>query len=689
MHLAGTKRYSSINGSQRLRSILRASTALVLVWGMVTGYGTALADTTSLADLGTLDPSFPSASARSVSNNGAIVVGNSSVSGPYTHAFYWTPSGGIIDLGTLSGTGISLGLAVNSGGTVVVGTSVVSTGQLNAFRWTQATGMINLGVMWQDPASFSAAFDVSTDGATIIGYGLVNATDYHAFRWTSAGGMVDLGAIAGGNGISAGYAVSGDGSIIVGIAGVAGGYTHAMRWDQINGMVDLGTIGGFLGNSQAADISSDGSTIVGSSKVPGFTHAMRYTQGGGMEDMGTLGNVAGNSSALAVSGDGAIIVGNSAEALKVHTQATRWTAATGLTNLNTLLANAGVDMTGIELTSANGISANGQFIVGTGLFGGQIYDSAFLVRYIDDAVTLGGLTSAESVQNSIDDLGEARSGAAVQMQGFAAQLLGANAPFNAPNQVSAFGAVGSASGGVAGKVGLANGFSLLGGLSLNREDFKDVRMHNTIIGALVLRYTLEPSSAGRIFVEGGGWVAPDGSFTFTRQYDNGAGAAIGTGDADGSLGYAFVKGGTAYDLSANDELVLAAELGQSWFHTDAYVEPVGPSNPFEAHVSAGTDKLTVTKLEAKLTHAFTPALDATLRTAVAHGFAASSSVETNVIGFGVISPAQQNPSWVEYGVRAGYKLSENMTLDIFANGVSGNDGVRTETHVGGDITYTF
>lgn len=655
---------------------------------MMTGSGTALAGTASLADLGILDLTNQNSTGQAVSDNGDVVIGYSNIAiTPYSHAFYWTPTGGMIDLGVLGGVGSSLALGLSDDGSVVVGGSVTSAGPFHAFRWTQGSGMVDLGTLWADPTATSGAYGVNADGSIVVGAAQVSASLFHAFRWTQAGGMIDLGALTGGDGNSELYAISDDGTVAAGDSGAAGGYTHAIKWDQINGIIDLGTINGFAGDSNTYGISSDGLTIVGSSDVPGFTHAMMWTEAGGIVDLGTVAGVSGSSYANAVSGDGAIIVGQSNVSGTGQPHAFRWTAATGMADLNALLATAGVDMTGIELSAAKSVSTDGQFIVGKGRFTGNIYYSAFLARYIDAAVA--GLTTASSIQNSVDNLAGARAGIAVQMQGFGSHLLGNNAPLDAPDEVGAFGAVGSISGGVAGKVGLGDGFSLLGGLSINGEEFKDAKMRHATMGALAVRYVFDKKGKILPFVESGGWVAPDGSFTFSRRYTNGAASAVGVGETNGSLGYFYMKAGVGYDLTSSDTVVLDAEIGHMRFHSDAYDEPLTVPNPFNAHISSGTDRLSVAKAAANITHDFTPKIDATLSFTAAHGFAGSTNVTANVAGFGIISSKATSPNWAEYGLRAGYKLTANVTLDAFVNGISGNNGVNTETHAGADIKFSF
>ena len=89
------------------------------------------------------------------------------------------------------------------------------------------------------------------------------------------------------------------------------------------------------------------------------------------------------------------MVGFSTTAGNAADHAFRWTAATGTKDLNTLLANAGVNMSGITLFNAVAISANGQFITGDGTFDGGATNHAYLVRYDDGAGgVIAGITTA-------------------------------------------------------------------------------------------------------------------------------------------------------------------------------------------------------------------------------------------------------------------------------------------------------
>lgn len=61
----------------------------------------------------------------------------------YEYGFYWSPSSGMVPLGTLGGS-MSIPTAINGAGQIV-GQSVDGSGNLAAFLWSQAAGMSKIG----------------------------------------------------------------------------------------------------------------------------------------------------------------------------------------------------------------------------------------------------------------------------------------------------------------------------------------------------------------------------------------------------------------------------------------------------------------------------------------------------------------------------------------------------------------
>jgi uncharacterized membrane protein len=87
--------------------------------------------------------------------------------------------------------------------------------------------------------------------------------------------------------------------------------------------------------------------------------AFRWTSGDGMVGLGFLPG-GHDSYPTAVSGDGSTVVGETSAG------AFTWDATHGMRDLNQVLTGLGLDLTGWTLRDANGISADGQTIVGTG-----------------------------------------------------------------------------------------------------------------------------------------------------------------------------------------------------------------------------------------------------------------------------------------------------------------------------------
>lgn len=320
----------------------------------------------SITWLGFISPGGAGSSAEAVSSDGSVVVGSSSAPSNQYHAFRWTPTTGMIDLGTLGGR-TSYGLDVSEDGQVVVGSSEVSMigTTSRAFRWTQSGGLQSLGTLG---GVESQAFAVSADGSIIVGQSQTLNTPIHAFRWMESGGMYDLGA-PDSNSWSAAYCISANNSVIGGVATFSSAFEHAALWN--GGWIDLGTLGG--NDSYVNGISDDGSVAVGSSRTSdGYTHAFRWSFSTGLQDLGVLAT-GYNSQAIDVNSDGSIIIGW-AQNEYGQDRAVRWTNANLIEDLTVTYASILGDA---KLLSAKDISPDGRFIVGTGYRNGV--SEAFLL----------------------------------------------------------------------------------------------------------------------------------------------------------------------------------------------------------------------------------------------------------------------------------------------------------------------
>ena len=207
----------------------------------------------------------------------------------------------------------------------------------------------------------SAARGVSGDGLIVVGGGNIvdeyNQEWNRAYRWSASTGMQSIGTLAQFTHSNA-LGVNFDGSVIVGESN-----NQAFRWTAGSGMVGLGFLAG-QSSSLASAINGDGSMIIGHSGQSGF----QWTSTGGMQSL--TGAWAGSYRPRALTADGSIIVG--AHAIGSNWTAMVWDESNTAITLGEYLSAHSVSLTGwSSLTDAKGISADGRYIVGYGVYEGQ------------------------------------------------------------------------------------------------------------------------------------------------------------------------------------------------------------------------------------------------------------------------------------------------------------------------------
>ncbi len=286
------------------------------------------------------------------------------------HAFYWTKSGGLKDLGTLPGGNISGAIGLNDSGQVV-GYSNVSTNPSQlynfiAFEWTSSGGMVNLGEL--SGGNSSCAFEINSSGE-IAGDSFVNASVVDAASWTNKK-IKSLGSLPKGI-FTAALDINDDGEMVgESVFSYTPFTSHGFRWTSAGGMKDLGTLSG--GNTSIANAINSSGIVVGQSNASKFMnawHAVQWDANNKIEDLGTI---PGGTYSIAFGiNDSGVVVGygnlanNAAHAMI-------WSASAGMQDLNNLIpANSGW-----VLINANAINSLGQ-ITGYGTKGG--HNHAFLL----------------------------------------------------------------------------------------------------------------------------------------------------------------------------------------------------------------------------------------------------------------------------------------------------------------------
>lgn len=182
-------------------------------------------------------------------------------------------------LGVFPGADSSVAYGVSADGQTVVGVVINSATSIDtAFLWTPSTGMVSLGTLG---GRHSYAYDVSADGSVVVGSAYNASNSVRAFRWSS-GSMQDLGVPPGAR-WSIGSGVSADGNVVVGQFSLGAGRLRPYRWTASTGMEELPLLeGATLGEATAA--SADGTVIVGYVGSQTDTRAVRWTANG-VEDI--------------------------------------------------------------------------------------------------------------------------------------------------------------------------------------------------------------------------------------------------------------------------------------------------------------------------------------------------------------------------------------------------------------------
>jgi probable HAF family extracellular repeat protein len=291
-------------------------------------------------------------------------------------AILWEKDGSLTDLGTLGGNE-SVANAVNNRGQVAgvalntipdpyVGSGlflIPGATQAHAFRWTESAGIQDLGTLG---GADSTGVFINQRGQ-IAGWSFTNTTvnsttgfpTLDPFLWEN-GKMLDLGTLGGTFGLSRGLNNSGQ---VVGNSNLAGDQKcHPFVWDKTGGMQDLGTLGG---DSGSVFFNNDAGEVVGAADVPGASgcdageqyHAF-FWKNGVMTDLGTAD---GDPCSLAVDINSKRQIVGAGTDCSNYLQALLWENGGPAADLNTLIPpNPGLQLWfGIYVNDAGEIAALG------------------------------------------------------------------------------------------------------------------------------------------------------------------------------------------------------------------------------------------------------------------------------------------------------------------------------------------
>jgi probable HAF family extracellular repeat protein len=305
--------------------------------------------------------------AGAISRDGHTVAGITGTPGMY-FGYRWTAARGMVATpfhgDTLDSEKIT---GVSDDGSVIVGShSDFIGGAPSAYR--HVDGSNTPGFM---PLPFSPPFGVaravSADGSVAVGqlaFRDGNSTTLFGFRWYPAGGQTVATPNDGTYGDVTG--ISADGFTIIGTTGTNPAVNQqAYLWSSPQDPVLLGDLPGGGFSSAAKSVSSDGTVVVGLGTSASGPEAFRWTGAGGMLGLGDLPGGAFDSVAVDLSDDGSVIVGMGTSVL--GREPFIWDAVNRMRPLQSVLAAAGLNLTGWRLTDVAGVSVDGLTIAGTGI----------------------------------------------------------------------------------------------------------------------------------------------------------------------------------------------------------------------------------------------------------------------------------------------------------------------------------
>ena len=193
-------------------------------------------------------------SAARGTGDGGAVVGLAHTAANLQHAFFWTQTGGMLDLTPgLTSSGGATAACVNASNQVVGYYYPNGSRNTLGFIWSQANGFQNLGAT-------GTLANAINDAGTVVGHTPSANGGGHAFSWTQAGGIKDLGTLGGSQ--SSAVAINSQGWIVGTSLTSTGGTLHGFLWTPTDGMKDFTVLAALSAAQQAYSLQVNNSGVV-------------------------------------------------------------------------------------------------------------------------------------------------------------------------------------------------------------------------------------------------------------------------------------------------------------------------------------------------------------------------------------------------------------------------------------------
>jgi autotransporter-associated beta strand protein len=290
---------------------------------------------------------------------------------------------------------------------------------------------------------------------------------------------------------------------------------------------------------------------------------------------------------------------------------------------------------------------------------------------------------------SVDRLVGDRFGQIVTNRVLASVLIGFNEQINCDGCISVFGSVGSFSAGFHGRKNITENLSLIGGAAFAHYKSGGAEVTSAPIIAAALRYDMVELGAFRPFAEVGILASPLQKTTYSRNYANSGNWAGGRASVNTANYALFGKAGWVYRFSPRDELSGWVEVSRNWQMVGGYADTAGGANPIPVTIPGGVDRVNIAKLATQWTHLWGSQIETQLNLGVARSFDSRSGVSATLVGLGTVNPTMGEYTWVEYGMRVGYRLQKGIVIDAFANGTLAKQPIGNTIHSGVGVRYLF
>lgn len=259
-------------------------------------------------------------------------------------------------------------------------------------------------------------------------------------------------------------------------------------------------------------------------------------------------------------------------------------------------------------------------------------------------------------------------------------LTGLNQQVSSCNSVGAGMVFGSIAGTANGRREIAPGLTALGGVRIGRYERRGSNVQLDAGLAVSLQYDPPDMGSSRPYAALT-FAASYQDLSYTRGYLQGGVPVAGQGKAD-SIGASLgAQVGWVARLNPRTEAAASLSYLRQWQTTDGYAEAPGVGNPLAATIDRAASRSNVASAAVQLTHLLTDRLEVNLNASVDRAFSGRTGVGGNI---GAMRVTSELPDFTTYtlGARAGIRISERATVDLFINHIGAPAAIGDHTHGG-------